>query len=131
MRDHRGMNRISRRIAAIAESATIAVDSKAKALQAAGENVINFGAGEPDFPTPPAIVEAAVVACHDPRNYKYTPTPGLPELRSAIATKTLRASGFAVEAGQVLVTNGGKQAVCQAVATLLDPGDEVPISGPF
>ena len=125
------MNRISRRVAAIAESATIAVDSKAKALQAAGENVINFGAGEPDFPTPAAIVEAAVVACHDPRNYKYTPTPGLPELRSAIAAKTVRDSGFAVEAGQVLVTNGGKQAVYEAFAALLDPGDEVLVPAPY
>ena len=125
------MNRISRRIAAIAESATIAVDSKAKALQAAGENVINFGAGEPDFPTPAAIVEAAVAACRDPRNYKYTPTPGLPELRSAIAAKTLRDSGFAVEPSQVLVTNGGKQAVYEAFATLLDPGDEVLVPAPY
>jgi len=125
------MNRISRRVAAIAESATIAVDSKAKALQAAGENVINFGAGEPDFPTPAAIVEAAVAACHDPRNYKYTPTPGLPELRSAIAAKTLRDSGFAVEPSQVLVTNGGKQAVYEAFATLLDPGDEVLVPAPY
>src|SRR5579864_9373677 len=131
MRDDRGMNRISRRVAAIAESATIAVDSRAKALQAAGENVINFGAGEPDFPTPEAIVEAAVAACRDARNYKYTPTPGLPELRSAIAAKTLRDSGLAVDPSQVLVTNGGKQAVYEAFATLLNPGDEVLVPAPY
>jgi aspartate/methionine/tyrosine aminotransferase len=125
------MERISRRVGAIAESATIAVDSKAKALQAAGENVINFGAGEPDFPTPEAIVEAAAAACRDPRNHKYTPTPGLPELREAIAVKTARDSGLPVTAGQVLVTNGGKQAVYEAFATLLDPGDEVLMPAPY
>jgi aspartate/methionine/tyrosine aminotransferase len=98
---------VSRKIASIAESATLAVDAKAKALQAAGERVIGFGAGEPDFPTPAAIVDAAVEACRDPRNHKYTPAAGLPELREAIAVKTARDSGYGCEAAQVLVTNGG------------------------
>src|ERR1700710_2324023 len=101
--------RISARIGAIAESATLAVDAKAKALKAAGRPVIGFGAGEPDFPTPDYIVEAAVAACHDPRNHRYTPVAGLPELRAAIAEKTARDSGYRVEGSQVLVTNGGKQ----------------------
>ena len=126
-----GMARISRRIAAIQESATLAVDAKAKALVAAGEGVIGFGAGEPDFPTPAHIVEAAARACAEPRFHKYTPTPGLPELREAIATKTARDSGYRVEAAQVLVTNGGKQAVYNTFATLLDPGDEVLVPAPF
>ena len=125
------MERLSRRIAAIAESATIAVDTKAKALKAAGEDVIGFGAGEPDFPTPDYIVEAAIAACSDPKMHKYTPTPGLPELREAIAQKTKRDSGYDVEAAQVLVTNGGKQAVFQSFATLLDPGDEVLLPAPY
>ena len=124
-------SRLSRRIAAIAESATLAVDAKAKALQAAGRPVIGFGAGEPDFPTPDYIVEAAVAACRDPRNHRYTPTPGLPELREAIAAKTARDSGYRVAPAQVLVTNGGKQAVYQAFATLLDPGDEVLLPAPY
>jgi aspartate aminotransferase len=123
--------RVSRRIAAIAESATLAVDAKAKALKAAGRPVIGFGAGEPDFATPPAIVEAAVEAARDPKNHRYTPAAGLPELREAIAVKTARDSGLAVGAGQVLVTNGGKHAVYQAFATLLDPGDEVLLPAPF
>ena len=97
-RDHGGMSRISRRVGAITESATLAVDAKAKALQAAGEDVIGFGAGEPDFPTPAHIVEAAAAACADPRNHKYTPAAGLPELRAAIAAKTARDSGYEVEA---------------------------------
>src|SRR3954453_2252796 len=117
--------RISERVAAIAESATLAVDAKAKALKAAGEKVIGFGAGEPDFPTPEHIVEAAAGACRDPRNPRYPPTPGLPELRDAIAAKTIRDSGYACEASQVLVTNGGKHAVYNAFQALLDPGDEV------
>ncbi|WP_253771233.1 pyridoxal phosphate-dependent aminotransferase [Goodfellowiella coeruleoviolacea] len=117
--------RVSRRIGGIAESATLAVDAKAKALKAAGRPVIGFGAGEPDFPTPAPIVAAAQQACADPRNHRYTPAAGLPELREAIAAKTARDSGYQVGAGQVLVTNGGKQAVYQAFATLLDPGDEV------
>jgi aspartate aminotransferase len=125
------MARISHRIAAVAESATLAIDSKAKALKAAGEDVIGFGAGEPDFPTPANIAQAAAEACLDPRNHKYTPAGGLPELRSAIAAKTLRDSGYEVGAGQVLVTNGGKQAVEQACATLLDPGDEVILPAPY
>jgi aspartate/methionine/tyrosine aminotransferase len=125
------MGRISHRISAVAESATLAIDAKAKALKAAGEDVIGFGAGEPDFPTPPHIVEAAVEACRDPRNHKYTPASGLPELREAIAAKTLRDSGLSVAASQVLVTNGGKQAVEQSFATLLDPGDEVLVIAPY
>ncbi len=123
--------RISARVAAIAESATLAVDSKAKALKAAGRPVIGFGAGEPDFPTPGYIVEAAQRACAEPRFHKYTPTPGLPELREAVAAKTARDSGYQVKAGQVLITNGGKQAVYQAFATLLDPGDEVLVPTPY
>jgi aspartate/methionine/tyrosine aminotransferase len=125
------MNRISARLAAIAESATLAVDAKAKALQAAGEDVIGFGAGEPDFPTPAPIVEAAIAACADPRNHKYTPAAGLPELREAIAVKTRRDSGLPVGAGQVLVTNGGKHAVFTAFAVLCDPGDEVLLPAPY
>jgi aspartate/methionine/tyrosine aminotransferase len=125
------MSRISRRIAAIGESPTLAVDAKAKALQAAGEEVVNFGAGEPDFPTPDHIVEAAAAACRDPRNHRYTPATGLPELRQAVAAKTARDSGYAVEPAQVLITNGGKQAVYEAFAALLDPGDEVIVPAPY
>jgi aspartate aminotransferase len=125
------MGRISRRIAAIKESATLAVDARAKALQAAGEPVIGFGAGEPDFPTPAHIVEAAVAACRDPRNHRYTPAAGLPDLREAIAHKTKRDSGFDVAAGQVLVTNGGKHAVYTTFQVLLDPGDEVLCPAPY
>jgi aspartate aminotransferase len=124
-------NRISARVSAITESATLAVDSKAKALKAAGRPVIGFGAGEPDFPTPDYIVEAAAAACAVPRYQKYTPAAGLPELREAIAAKTARDSGLAVAASQVLVTNGGKQAVYQTFATLLDPGDEVLMPTPY
>jgi len=109
----------------------LAVDAKAKALQAAGQHVIGFGAGEPDFPTPAHIVEAAVAACQDPANHRYTPTAGIPALREAIAVKTLRDSGYAVTASQVLVTNGGKQAVSNAFAVLCDPGDEVLVLAPF
>ncbi|WP_395110924.1 pyridoxal phosphate-dependent aminotransferase [Actinomadura sp. SCN-SB] len=123
--------RVSARIAAISESATLAVDAKAKALKAAGRPVIGFGAGEPDFPTPGYIVEAAVEACREPRFHKYTPAGGLPELRSAVAEKTARDSGYAVEASQVLITNGGKQAVYQSFAALLDPGDEVLVPTPY
>src|SRR5437763_3504221 len=123
--------RISARVSAIAESATLAVDTKAKALRAAGRPVIGFRAGEPAFPTPDYIVEAAQRACAEPRFHKYTPAAGLPELRQAIAAKTARDSGYAVEASQVLVTNGGKQAVYQAFATLLDPGDEVLGPAPY
>ncbi len=125
------MARISERIASVSESATLAIDAKAKALKASGEDVIGFGAGEPDFPTPPEIVEAAVAACRDPRNHKYTPAGGLPELREAIAAKTARDSGWSVGSAQVLVTNGGKQAVEEAFATLLDPGDEVLLPAPY
>ena len=123
--------RISARIAAVAPSATLAVDAKAKALQAQGESVIGFGAGEPDFPTPETIVAAAEAACRDPRNHRYTPTAGLPELREAIAAKTRRDSGLEVPASQVLVTNGGKQAVANTFATLCDPGDEVLVPAPY
>jgi aspartate aminotransferase len=123
--------RISARIGGIAESATLAVDAKAKALKAAGRPVIGFGAGEPDFPTPQAIVDAAAAACADPRNHRYTPAAGLPELRSAVAAKTERDSGLRVEPAQVLITNGGKQAVYQSFAALLDPGDEVLLPAPY
>jgi aspartate/methionine/tyrosine aminotransferase len=122
---------VSARIGGISESATLAVDAKAKALKAAGRPVIGFGAGEPDFPTPAHIVEAAVAAAKDPKNHRYTPAAGLPELREAIAAKTARDSGYQVQASQVLVTNGGKQAVYQAFATLLDPGDEVLMPAPY
>ena len=123
--------RISRRVGAIAESATLKVDAKAKALQAEGRPVISYAAGEPDFATPANIVEAASAAVLDPKNYRYTPTAGLPELREAIAAKTLRDSGLPVSASQVIVTNGGKHAVYQSFATLLDPGDEVLVPTPY
>ena len=125
------LKRISTRIGSIAESATLKVDGKAKALQAAGRPVISFAAGEPDFPTPPHIVEAALLAVGDPKNHRYTPAAGLPDLREAIAAKTLRDSGLAISPSQVVVTNGGKQAVYQAFATLLDPGDEVIVPTPY
>ncbi len=123
--------RVSARIGSIAESATLAVDAKAKALKAAGRPIIGFGAGEPDFPTPDYIVAAAVAACSEPRWHRYTPAGGLPELKAAIATKTARDSGYAIEPGQVLVTNGGKQALYNAFAALLDPGDEVLLPAPY
>jgi len=125
------MSRISARIAAIAESATLAVDGKAKALKAAGRPVIGFGAGEPDFPTPDYIVEAAAAATRVVANHRYTPTPGLPELREAIVAKTKRDSHYEITVDQVLVTNGGKQAVYQAFATIINPGDEVILPSPF
>jgi aspartate aminotransferase len=125
------MSRISRRVAAITESATLAVDAKAKALQAAGEDVIGFGAGEPDFPTPAHIVDAAVAACRNIKDHHYTPAGGLPELRAAIAAKTQRDSGYVVEPQQVVVTNGGKHAVYNTFQTLLDPGDEVLLPAPY
>jgi len=124
-------NRISARIAAIAESATLKVDAKAKALQAEGRPVISYAAGEPDFPTPQNIVDAASRAVLDPKNYRYTPAAGLPELREAIAAKTARDSGWTVPASQVIVTNGGKQAVYQSFATIVDPGDEVLLPTPY
>lgn len=123
--------RVSARIGAIAESATLAVDAKAKALKAAGRPVIGFGAGEPDFPTPGYIVEAAVAACRDEKYHRYTPAGGLPELKQAIADKTLRDSGLTVDPAQVLVTNGGKQAIYEAFAAILDPGDEVVVPAPY
>jgi aspartate aminotransferase len=125
------MPRISERVGAIAESATLAIDARAKSLKASGEDVIAFGAGEPDFPTPAHIVEAAAAACREPRFHRYSPTAGLPELREAIAAKTARDSGLRVRPDQVLVTNGGKQALYNAFATLLDPGDEVLVPAPY
>jgi aspartate aminotransferase len=124
-------SRISKRIAAIAESATLKVDAKAKALKAEGKDVISFAAGEPDFATPAHIVEAALEAVKDPKNHRYTPAAGLPELREAIALKTKKDSGTEVSAAQVTVTNGGKQAVYQAFAVILDPGDEVLVPTPY
>ncbi len=124
-------SRVSARIGAIAPSATLAVDAKAKALKAAGRPVIGFGAGEPDFPTPAPIVEAAIAAAKDPANHKYTPAAGLPALQQAIAAKTLRDSGYEISPSNVLVTNGGKQAVYQAFATIVDPGDEVLLPAPY
>ena len=131
MDDSPSRPRVSARIGGISESATLAVDAKAKALKAAGRPVIGFGAGEPDFPTPDYIVEAAIAACRDPRNHRYTPAGGLPELKEAIAVKTARDSGLQVKPSQVLVTNGGKQAVYAGFATLLDPGDEVLLPAPY
>jgi aspartate aminotransferase len=124
-------SRISKRISAIAESATLKVDAKAKALQAEGKPVISYAAGEPDFPTPAHIVEAAVLAARDPKNHRYTPAVGLPELREAIVQKTKVDSGTEIAASQVVVTNGGKQAVYQAFAVLLDEGDEVLLPSPY
>jgi len=124
-------SRISHRVAAIAESATLAVDAKAKALKAAGEPVIGFGAGEPDFATPDHIVAAAIEACSDPKNHRYSPAGGLPELKEAIAAKTRRDSGYEVAANQVIVTNGGKHAIYDAFTSLLDPGDEVLLPAPY
>jgi aspartate aminotransferase len=123
--------RISTRIAAVSPSATLAVDAKVRQLRAQGESVIGFGAGEPDFATPEHIVAAAEVACRDPRSHKYTPTAGLPELREALAVKTRRDSGLEVAASQILVTNGGKQAIANSFATLCDPGDEVLVPAPY
>ncbi|MHB1062894.1 MAG: pyridoxal phosphate-dependent aminotransferase [Georgenia sp.] len=123
--------RVSARLASIGESATLAVDAKAKALKAAGRPVIGFGAGEPDFPTPDYVVEAAVAAAKDPVNHRYTPAKGLPALREAIAEKTLRDSGYVISPDSVLVTNGGKQAVYEAFAAIIDPGDEVLLPAPY
>lgn len=123
--------RVSARLQSIPESATLAITAKAKQLRAAGAPVIGFGAGEPDFPTPDYIVEAAQEAVVDPANHRYTPAAGLPELRQAIADKTLRDSGVAVEASQVIVTNGGKQAVYNTFAALTDPGDEILLPAPY
>ena len=125
------MNRISARIAAISESATLAVDAKAKALKAQGRPVIGFGAGEPDFPTPALIVDAAIAAAKNPAMHRYSPTNGLPALREAIAAKTLRDSNLTIDPAQVLVTNGGKQALYNTFATLLDPADEVIVIAPY
>ncbi|NLB47297.1 MAG: aminotransferase class I/II-fold pyridoxal phosphate-dependent enzyme, partial [Microbacteriaceae bacterium] len=124
-------NRLSKKIGAIAESATLKVDAKAKALQAEGRPVISYAAGEPDFSTPPHIVEAARLALDDPKNFRYTAAAGLPVLREAVAKKTARDSGWAIDPSQVIVTNGGKQAVYQAFQVLLDPGDEVIVPAPY
>ena len=129
--DSLARRRVSARIGAIAESATLAVDAKAKALKAEGRPVIGFGAGEPDFPTPDYIVEAAIAAAKVPANHRYTPAGGLPELKKAIVDKTRRDSGYEVTPEQVLVTNGGKQAVYQAFAAIVDPGDEVLLPAPY
>jgi aspartate aminotransferase len=123
--------RIASRIAAIAESATLKVDAKAKALKAAGRPVISFAAGEPDFATPQHVVDAAVAAAQDPKNHRYTPATGLPELKRAIADKTAHESGVSVDPSQVIVTNGGKQAVYQAFQTIVDEGDEVLLPAPY
>ena len=123
--------RVSTRLGGIAPSATLSVTAKAKELRAAGAPVIGFGAGEPDFPTPGHIVEAAIAAAREPTNHRYTPAAGLPELREAIATVTTRNSGYSINAAGTLVTNGGKQAVFQAFAALLDPGDEVLLPTPY
>ena len=125
------ISRLSKKIGAIAESATLKVDAKAKALQAAGRPVISYAAGEPDFATPAHIVDAARVALDDPKNFRYTAAAGLPELREAIAAKTLRDSGLEVPASQIIVTNGGKQAVYESFQALLDPGDEVLVPAPY
>ncbi|SCC80023.1 Aspartate/methionine/tyrosine aminotransferase [Bifidobacterium commune] len=122
---------LSDRVASVAPSATLAVDSKAKAMKSSGIDIIGFGAGEPDFPTPDYIVDAAAAACHDPKNHRYTPTAGLPALREAIAEKTLRDSGYEISPDQVVVTNGGKQAVYEALQVLINPGDEVIIPAPY
>src|ERR1700723_3422069 len=124
-------SRVSHLLGGLAPSATLAVDAKAKALKAAGEPVIGYGAGEPDFATPVHIVEAAAKACYDPVNYKYTPTAGLMELREAIVAKSMRDSGLRTTPGQVLVTNGGKHAIITAMMTMLNPGDEVLIPAPY
>jgi len=123
--------RIAARVAAITPSATLAVDSKAKALKAAGEPVIGFGAGEPDFPTPAHIAEAAAEACLVPANHRYTPAAGLPALKEAVAAKTLRDSGVEIDPSQVVITNGGKHAVFAAITVLVDEGDEVLLPAPF
>jgi len=122
---------LSRKLSAIAESATLKVDAKAKALQAAGRPVISYAAGEPDFPTPQFVVDAAAEALQNPANFRYTPAAGLPVLREAIAAKTLRDSGLEVQPSQVVVTNGGKQAVYQAFQTVVNPGDEVLLPAPY
>ena len=122
---------LSHKILAIAESATLKVDAKAKALKAQGRPVISFAAGEPDFPTPAHVVDAALEAVKNPANHRYTPAAGLAPLKEAIADKTARDSGWAIDPSQVVVTNGGKQAVYQAFQALLNEGDEVIVPTPF
>lgn len=128
---HSTTPRISSRVGRIEESATLAVDARAKALRAAGEPVIVYGAGEPDFPTPAHIVEAAVRACSDPANHRYTPAGGLPGLKAAIVAKTARDSDLQISPAEVIVTNGGKQAIYEALATVLEVGDEVLLPAPY
>ncbi len=122
---------ISRRAAAVEPSATLAITARANELRSQGLPVIGFGAGEPDFPTPRAIVDAAIEAANDPKSHRYSPAAGLPAFREAIAVKTLRDSGFAIDPSQVVVTNGGKHAVYQTCQTLIDPGDEVLLPSPY
>ena len=122
---------ISDRVLAIAESATLAVDAKAKALKAQGRPVIGFGAGEPDFPTPAHIVAAAQKAASEVSNHRYSPTPGLQLLREAIAKAATRDDGLEFKADEVVVTNGGKQAIFNTMATLINPGDEVLLQAPY
>ncbi len=125
------MSRLSARVSRITPSATLAVDAKAKAMRAEGHDVVGFGAGEPDFPTPEHVVEAASAACADPSTHRYSPAGGSPALRGAVASKTLRDSGLAVDPAQVVVTNGGKHAVYNALAAICDPGDEVLLPAPY
>lgn len=122
---------ISARADAVAASATMEITATAKRLRAAGEKVISYGAGEPDFPTPSHIVTAAQDAAADPRLHHYTPAAGLPELREAIAMKTKRDSGYEITGSQIVVTNGGKHAVYATCQALLDPGDEVLLPAPY
>jgi aspartate aminotransferase len=124
-------HRLAHRMTVIPESPTMAIDAKAKALKAAGQNVIGFGAGEPDFPTPPHIVAAAAEAARHVPYHRYTPAAGLPELRAAIARKTERDSRYSVAPEQVLVCNGGKHALYNAMLTIVDEGDEVLLPAPY
>ncbi len=122
---------LARRIRDMEASPTLAVDAKAKALKAAGEPVIGFGAGEPDFPTPENIVAAAQRAAADPASHRYSPAAGQPALREAVASATAASSGMEVAANQVVIANGGKHALYNIFLTLLDPGDEVIVPAPY
>ncbi|MFC4049854.1 pyridoxal phosphate-dependent aminotransferase [Actinomadura syzygii] len=122
---------LSERAGAIAGSATMAVSARAAELRAAGNRVVSFGAGEPDFPTPGHIVEAAQRACADPVNHRYTSSAGLAELRRAVAESVLADTGLAIDKTDVLVTNGAKQAVYLACMVLLNPGDEALVPSPY
>jgi aspartate aminotransferase len=125
------VDRISERLAALGASPTMAITMRAAELRAEGVPVIGFGAGEPDFPTPEHIVAAAQEAAADPRNHRYSPARGLPELREAVAATTTAETGLDVDPGQVTITNGAKGAVYGAMAALLDPGDEVLLPAPY